>query len=369
VRRSSLVLISLFALLASLTTATAAFAAPGQASPSISTVLNATSITVGGADIDTATFSPDFVPGGTNGEVTYLVYDNNGCTGTAVQTDGPFPIDEGTGDIPNSDSLTFASAGTFYWVASFSGDGSNNPAESGCADEPLTVNQANPSITTLLNAPSITVGTTDFDTANISSAFVGGGTGGSVTYTVYSDNHCGTSVQTSGPFGINESNGNVLNSAALTFTSAGSFWWVAAFSGDSNNAATASGCSDEPMVVGSALPTISTSLHSGTITVGATDFDTANISSDFVPNGTGGTVTYTVYSDNHCGTSVQTSGPFGINESNGDVLNSAALTFGSAGSFWWVAAFSGDSNNVATASGCSAEQLVVNKATPTISTL
>ena len=370
VRRSSVVLVSLFALLASLTSASHAFAAPGQATPSITTQLNMGTIRVGTTDFDTAQLSLDFVTGGSGSTVTYEVFDNSGCTGTPVQTDGPLPIDENTGDVPNSDALTFPSAGTFYWVAVFSGDENNDPAQSGCADEQLTVNQATPSITTLLNSPSITVGTTDFDTANISSAFVGGGTGGSVTYTVYGDDHCGTSVQTSGPFGITESNGNVPNSAALTFSSAGTFWWVAAFSGDSNNAATSSGCAAEPMTVGTASPTISTSLHAGTITVGTSDFDTANISSDFVPNGTGGTVTYTVYSDNHCGTSVQTSGPFGITESNGNVPNSAALTFAAAGTFYWVATFSGDSNNTGpVSSGCAAEPLLVNKATPTISTL
>ena len=72
---------------------------------------------MGTTDFDTATLSPDFVTGGTTVTVTYLVYDNNGCTGTAVQTDGPFAIDENTGNVPNSDPLTFASAGTFYWVA------------------------------------------------------------------------------------------------------------------------------------------------------------------------------------------------------------------------------------------------------------
>ena len=305
-----------------------------KATPTISTLLNQTSITVGGTASDTANISSDFAPGGTGGSVTYTVYSDNGC-GTSVQSSGPFTINESNGNVQNSDPLTFAATGTFYWVATFTGDSNNaGPVSSGCAAEQLVVNKATPTISTLLTQSSITVGTTDTDTADISSAFVGGGSGGSVTYKVYSDNHCGTSVQSDGPHLINESNGNVPISGALTFPSAGTFYWVATFTGDINNVGPVSSpCNAEPLTVGTTTLTITTLLHTGSITAGNTDFDTANLSSPFVGGGTGGSVTYTVYSSNSCSNVVQTSGPFPINESNGVVTNSDPLTFNSAGTY------------------------------------
>ena len=137
--------------------------------------------------------------------------------------------------MPNSNTLTFGSAGTFYWQAVFSGD-SNNGGPSSLRREQTGGEQGDNDDLHRLNTNPITVGTTDFDTSTLS-GFVAGGGGGTVTYTVYSDNHCGTSVQSRrARYDITESNGNVPNSGALTFGSAGTFYWVAAFSGDSNNA-------------------------------------------------------------------------------------------------------------------------------------
>ena len=113
--------------------------------------------------------------------------------------------------------------------------------------------QATPAITTQLTQASITVGATDFDTANISSDFVPGGT------RRLGDLHGVQRQQLrrigSGrwPLAYHESNGGVPNSAALTFNSAGTFYWVATFSGDSNNAGPVSSvCTAEPMMVGTA---------------------------------------------------------------------------------------------------------------------
>ena len=66
------------------------------------------------------------------------------------------------------------------------------------------------------------------------------------------------------------------------------------YSGDSNNVGATSVCSAELLIVGTTT-TLTTQhhLHTGTITAGSSDFDTANLSSAFVEGGTGGTVIYT----------------------------------------------------------------------------
>src|SRR3989442_628997 len=53
--------------------------------------------------------------------------------------------------FPLHDALpisAIASAGSYYWVASYSGDHNNTEAASGCADEPVLVGQAAPEVKT-----------------------------------------------------------------------------------------------------------------------------------------------------------------------------------------------------------------------------
>ena len=40
------------------------------------------------------------------------------------------------GDYPTPNGFQINNAGTYYWVASFSGDGFNNQVTTGCNDEP-----------------------------------------------------------------------------------------------------------------------------------------------------------------------------------------------------------------------------------------
>ena len=75
-----------------------------------------------------------------------------------------------SGTVPNSSTVTFNNAGTFYWQAVYSGDANNNGASSPCTatnNEQLTVNKASPTITTTLSSGTITAGTTAYDTSNL----------------------------------------------------------------------------------------------------------------------------------------------------------------------------------------------------------
>src|SRR5207248_7698790 len=72
------------------------------------------------------------------GTVTFNLYDNPSGTGSPLFTDTE-PLSNGSA---TSASYTPSLAGTYYWVATYSGDARNNPASSGTAHEPVVVAQA-----------------------------------------------------------------------------------------------------------------------------------------------------------------------------------------------------------------------------------
>src|SRR5439155_18802028 len=73
-------------------------------------------------------------------------------------------------------------------------------------------------------------------------------------------------------------NGDSVTHAAASPTQAGTYYWVASYSGDSNNKAIASGCADEPVVIGPASPAIKTTQEPASAVVGATVKDKATLS-------------------------------------------------------------------------------------------
>src|SRR5438132_2275648 len=66
---------------------------------------------------------------------------------------------------------TLSSVGTYYWVASYSGDHNNSAAESGCAAEPVDVTPAGPAIETTQAPASGLVGGVFKDKATVSGLF------------------------------------------------------------------------------------------------------------------------------------------------------------------------------------------------------
>src|SRR5262249_55243627 len=128
----------------------------GKGSPTIATTLSSSSITVGGSVHDSATLTGATATAG--GTVTYTVFTNNTCTAVAGPQPSPATVTVTNGSVPNSGNVTFPSAGSFFWQASYSGDANNNAATSTCASEPLSVGVAGVTIATTLSSSSITVG-------------------------------------------------------------------------------------------------------------------------------------------------------------------------------------------------------------------
>ena len=80
-------------------------------------------------------------------------------------------------------------AGTYYWVASFSGDSNNNSFTSGCNDEPVIVAPNQPSIVTTQDPASGSVGDTYKDKATLSGTVNQDGRG-SITFKLYNAADC-----------------------------------------------------------------------------------------------------------------------------------------------------------------------------------
>src|SRR5207237_532401 len=146
-------------------------------------------------------------------------------------------------------------------------------------------------------------------------------------------------------------NGVVPDSNALAFNSTGDFYWQAVYGGDSNNAGANSACTEEHLVGRRAAPTIATTLSAGTVVVGGSIHDSATLTG--ATSDAGGSVTYTVYSDNACSQGARDAGTKTV--TNGAVPDSNALAFNSTGDFYWQAVYTGDSNNAGATSVCTEE--------------
>jgi hypothetical protein len=106
------------------------------ASPQISTTPNPASGTVGVTLNDSATLSAGYRPTGT---ITFQLFgpSDSTCSGTPAFTNTVNVNGNGT----YSTSAGFASnaVGTWHWIASYSGDGNNNPIAGTCTQEPVTI--------------------------------------------------------------------------------------------------------------------------------------------------------------------------------------------------------------------------------------
>src|SRR5207248_893193 len=115
-------------------------------SPTIATTLSESTGAIGDQVHDSATLTGASADAG--GTVTYTVYSNSLCTQN--------PQDAGTKTVtnhlvPDSDGITFATAGDYYWQAVYSGDADNNGNTSACTSEHLVVNKLQPGVSTAQN--------------------------------------------------------------------------------------------------------------------------------------------------------------------------------------------------------------------------
>jgi hypothetical protein len=327
-----------------------------------------------GSTNDTATLAEASANAG--GSVDYRFYGSQAdCETDAAAFPGTAPAggtDVGSvtvtnGSVPDSASVTFHNAGNYYFAAFYSGDSNNSAAVSDCSTELLVVNTAAPTIATQLADSSIAVDGSTNDTATLSNASLGAG--GTVDYRFYaSQADCQTDASAfpgTVPAGGTDVGsvlvvaGVVPPSPSVTFHNAGSYYFAAFYSGDVNDTPAVSDCSTELLVVNKATPSIATKLADSSIAVDGSTNDSATLS-DASANA-GGSVDYRFYaSQAACETDASAfpgTAPAGgtdvgsVTVTNGSVPDSASVTFHNAGSYYFAAFYSGDSNNAAAVSG------------------
>ncbi len=214
-----------------------------KASPSIATVASTKGGTVvgSGSTCDSATLSGSF--NGT-GSITFSL---TAPDHTTSQVGSPVPVSgDGSYDSPSCPTMT--QVGTYTWSASYSGDSLNNGAVDNGDNESVTSIQTTPGITTEQDPASGSVGDLYKDKATLSGTFQQDGSA-SITWTLYPNDDCsGTPVGTDTVTSVDD-DGTFETPNGVTVNAAGTYYWVAHFSGDANNGSATSGCADEPVVV------------------------------------------------------------------------------------------------------------------------
>jgi uncharacterized repeat protein (TIGR01451 family) len=321
----------------------------GQKSPSIGTA--ATSAAFGDAIHDVATLSGATDNAG--GTITFNLYgpsDTPNCDGDPVYTN---TVDVSGNADYNSGDFTPTTAGSYYWIASYSGDGNNQASTGSCGDdgETSTLGQKSPSIGTA--ATSAAFGDAIHDVATLSGAT--DNAGGTITFNLYgpsdTPNCDGDPVYTNT---VDVSGNADYNSGDFTPTTAGSYYWIASYSGDVNNAAASGACGDdgETSTVGKQPTSIATAATSGSN--GDAIHDVATLSGGVdVPQGT---ITFNLYGPSdtpNCDGDPIYSNTVDV-DGNGD-YNSGDFTPSAPGNYYWVASYSGDTNNQSSAGACGDE--------------
>jgi len=335
------------------------------ATPSISTTpSNADGAPVGTAITDSAKVTGGFNPTGT---VTFALYGpgNPECVNggdsslTALQQWTEDLSEDGTANVP-SPGFTTTMTGTYNWVATYSGDSNNVSVTSACGDESVVIGQASPTIVTAASEGG-PVGTQIHDTAQVSG---GNHPTGTVTFFLYppSDPTC-TSDDTSGwvqkeTVALSEFGSATSAATPFTTTEAGVYNWIATYSGDANNNSVSTSCMDEQVTIGTDPTAVTTAASAGGV-VGTLIHDTAKVTvtGGFNPTGT---VTFTLFGP---GATKCTGTPLFTStvplSGTGSATSGTFSGTAKAGTYNWIATYSGDSDSASSTSKCGAEPVVI----------
>jgi hypothetical protein len=207
-----------------------------QATPTLTTAASA-SVAVGGAVTDTASVTGGSSPSASGAQITFVLYGvgDPTCTGTPVFTS---TVAAGTAAV--SGPYTPTAAGTYHWIATYQGNTDNAAVAGRCADagEAVSVSALTPTLTTVAS-PSVALGASVTDTAVLHGGFRPTGT---ITFKLYGagDPTCaGTPVFTSTvPLASPTVSGPYSPAAA------GTYRFIATYSGDPANNIVGGSCTD-----------------------------------------------------------------------------------------------------------------------------
>jgi len=329
-----------------------------------------------------------FIGGAAAAQVTYLQFhlfapSDPTCAGTDLYSGGRIAV-TGSGTA-TSDDVVAKPAGDFHWTAELfdAATGGHLLDATKCGDtgETSHVTPKQPTIATTASGP-VTIGQAIHDTAQLAELVSGVAPTGTITFTAYAPNANGSTDTTCGTavFTDIETVDSTGKATSGNFTPsgtapqiAGTYEWKASYSGDANYKAVASKCDDtgEQSLVNKKQPAITTTA-SGPVTIGDAIHDVAQLTmlvSGVAPTGT---VTFTAYApnangsaDTACGTALFTdTEPV---DSTGKATSGSFTPSGTApqiaGTYEWIASYSGDSNYKGVTSSCNdtGEQSLVKK--------
>jgi hypothetical protein len=309
---------------------------------------NATeSVTIGSPIKDTAHLTDVTATAG--GSITFKAYSDSNCS-TLKFTSNAIPVN-GPGDY-SSNEFTPDTVGTYYWIANYTGDANNTAIDSKCGDanESSVVNQAKPAISTSATTPG-NIGDSVKDTATLSGASTNPAAGGSITFKLYSslaDCNAGTNAVFTDTKPVS-GNGN-YTSGDFTPNAVGTYYWLASYSGDTNNAEVSGACGDtgEQSVIAKAPSNISTEQE-----LFPQDMATVSATAGGDPTGS---VKFELFSTADC------SGPSVFSETV-QLTNGMATTNNTTfsvdasndGAYNWLVTYSGDGTHDGETSACGKE--------------
>jgi uncharacterized repeat protein (TIGR01451 family) len=225
-------------------------------------------------------------PSGSTGTVAFRYYASQAACGADTNFNGGTSAGSGksldVNSVAKSNPVHITSPGVTYWRAVFTGTGNSGNSDSGCSGEILTGIQAT-TLTTNAGGPFV-LGA-DGTVALSDVAHLSGGTsnaGGTITFMLFSDNACSTQVGGNVTVAVNGADGKDYTSPSITVSAPGTYYWVANYSGDGNNAASSTTCADpseSPLVLKPHI-SVSKSPDAQTLLVGQTANFTITVTND-----------------------------------------------------------------------------------------
>jgi uncharacterized repeat protein (TIGR01451 family) len=288
--------------------------------------------------------------------------------GTTLDTE-TVPVN-GNGSYTTPTGFTLPTSGTvtgdYLWSALYSGDKNNSSAP----DKKLvTVNPATPTLTTIPNPITVTLGAAAppilKDTADLEGGFNPTGT---ITFQLVK----GTTQVDIETVTV-KGNGTYTTPTGFTLpilpADTGDYRWFVSYSGDGNNNKAFGNPTEELVTVIPASPTLTTAPNTTTVTLGAAAppilKDTADLEGGFNP---AGTITFELFQ----GSTLVHTETVTVN-GNGSYTTPTGFTLPTSGTvtgtYEWVAVYSGDfNNNEVSDSNPTAELVTVSPASPTLVT-
>jgi len=352
------------------------FTVVDRAQPTIDTDASPDIVLGTGTLTDEATVSGQF-EAKANGTIDFELYgpDNPTCTGQPSFTSSkPYPTQ---GATVTSDPFVPTRAGTYRWIARYSGDANNKPVAGLCnsANESTVIFKATPQLTTTAVPGAVPLGGGTVTASTKVTGRASPEASATVEFRLHApdDPTCTKApVFTSTNVPVPAAGDPTVSSGAFTPVKAGTHRWTAHYSGDENNASVDNACggAGQNVAVAGVTPTLTTTA-SPNVVIGGSVSVTATLTGRVNP-ADGALIDFELYGPDDVGCSRPPAFrsldvPY---PAVGGAVRSAAFTPSQAGTYRWIASYSGDGNNESVAGGCNAAGATqaVLRATPSLAT-